>query len=993
MGTKEEDYKEMFIAEALGNYEELNKLFTSLEKDINNKKAVNHIFRITHTLKGNAMGMGFEAIAELAHVMEDVFSEVKDGKIELDEDLFNNLFKANDKLGALIEAITSEKKVNYKGIRTKLSVFMKNARAEREEGNAEEVEEIKKEEKVVEENDVDNSEESLFDKIGGIEAVDAAVEIFYKKVLDDDSIKDFFDGVDIKKQKAKQKAFLAFAFGGPVEYKGKDMQAAHAGLVKKGLNENHFNAVADHLKATLNELKVKDSFIEEVMTIALSVKDDVLSGSDKPANTVEDKTAKDLSLFDRIGGAVAINAAVDLFYKKILKDDLIKHFFEGVDLKEQKNKQKAFLAYVFGGPVEYSGKDLRTAHEGLVLKGLNEEHFEAVVEHLENTLKELKLSTEIIDEVLAIALSVKEHVLGGPEDGKVDSEESVEEKDGGELKATLFHRIGGAKALDIAVDRFYKKVLDDIRVSNFFEGVDMKKQKLKQKAFLAHVLGGPVEYSGKDLRKAHAYLVVNGMNETHFNVIIEHLTATLVELNVIQDDINEVIAIAMSAKDDILAGPVITDKKDTNEVSEIDAQLVIEDEEEEEDDEDEPKIVFSDLVQVPVRKLDSLMNLVGELIIERDSLVSENAQHGFNSNMFARLQRITSDLQYGVMDVRLIQIGFLFNKFHRIIRDVAAIENKKVDLLLEGTEIEIDRNILKIMSDSLIHLIRNSVSHGIEKPNERKKKGKPERGTVTLKARNEKDTVIIEISDDGNGIDHKAIAAKAIKMGIVSEEYVKFATKDELIMLIFEPGFSNADKITEVSGRGVGMDVVKKATESIGGNLKVSTDIGVGSTISLALPSSMAVKGALLFELNNQEYAVALSYTEAVISFTKADIHKVSNGLMASYLGKTISVIFLNDLYEIRNLDDLSDETSLHKTFDAISEDQKLDVLVASYANKYVGFVVDKLLQQKEIVEKTLEPPLNEIDLVSGATILGNGNVCLVLDIANIIGTLFKDKN
>lgn len=622
MGIKD-DYKEMFVAEALQNYEELNKLFTVLEKDHKDKKAINHIFRITHTLKGNAMGMGFEEIADLAHVMEDVFSEVKGGKVDLDEELFNNLFKANDKLGLLIDAITTEQKVSYKGIRTKLSVFLKNARQEME--------------------------------------------------------------------------------------------------------------------------------------------------PEAPA---------------------AEPAA------------------------EPKSEEK---------PVEEAQPEPKAAPEE------EKSPFDDVLEPVAET----------------------------PETPQPESVET------------------------------------------------------------------PVEQAPQ--------------------------AETVLEAEEI--------------------------------------------EEEEEIEEDAPKIVFSDLVQVPVRKLDSLMNLVGELIIERDSLISKNAERGFNSNMLARLHRITSDLQYGVMDVRLIQIGFLFNKFHRIIRDVASIEKKKVDLNLEGTEIEIDRNILKIMSDSLIHLVRNSVSHGIEKPEDRVKAGKPEAGQVTLRARNEKDTVIIEIVDDGAGINHDIIAKKAVKMGLVSQEYINQASPDEINMLIFEPGFSGKDTVSEVSGRGVGMDVVKKATESIGGNIKVQTVIGGGSTISLSLPSSMAVKGALLFELNGQEYAVALSYTEAVVSLTKKDIHKVSNGLMASYLGKTISIIFLNDLYDLRNLSELGDEVNLHKTFDEVKDNQKLDVLVASYGNKYVGFVVDKLLQQKEIVEKTLEPPLHDIDLVSGATILGSGNVCLVLDIANIIGTLFKDKN
>lgn len=614
MESKDEEYREMFLAEALENYEELNTLFTKLEKNVSDKKAIDAIFRITHTLKGNAMGMGFEEIADLGHVMEDIFSEVKEGNIVLDGDLFNSLFKANDKLGELIQAINTGEKVRYKGIRTKLSVFLTKA-----------------------------------------------------------------------KEEQKQEA-------------------------KTDIVEN---------EGVRGEM--------------------VVSKDEHP---------------------------------------LIQEVLEQTSQPEDQNKV------------------------------------------VENKNEEIDYYTEV---------------------------EEIEE-----LKA------------------------------------------------------------------------------------------------------------------DVIA---------------------------QEEDDSSPKITFSDLVQVPVRKLDSLMNLVGELIIERDSLIAKSVERGNGSNAFARLQRITSDLQYGVMDVRLIQIGFLFKKFNRIIRDVAVIENKDVDLKLEGTDIEIDRNILKIMSDSLVHLVRNSVSHGIESEEERIKKGKPKAGKVILRAVNEKDTIIIEVIDDGYGIDHQRIAQKAIEKGIITEKYARSATKENLIMLIFEPGFSNADKITEVSGRGVGMDVVKKATESIGGKIEVESELGKGTIIRLLLPSSMAVKGALLFELKKQVYAVALSYTEAVISLTKEDIHKISNGLMASYLGKTISIIFLNDLYEIKGLSDLVEKGSLHRTYDALKPNEKLDVLVASYGNKYVGFVVDKLLQQKEIVEKTLESPIDKLEIISGATILGNGEICLVLDIANIIKTIYREKS
>jgi len=414
------------------------------------------------------------------------------------------------------------------------------------------------------------------------------------------------------------------------------------------------------------------------------------------------------------------------------------------------------------------------------------------------------------------------------------------------------------------------------------------------------------------------------------------------------------------------------------------------DEEEQPNSEDAPKIAFSDVVQIPIRKLDDLMNQVGQLIIERDRLIAVSTANGSRVSEFEGLQRISSDLQYGVMDVRLEQVGFLFNKFHRIVRDVANIEGKTVNLELKGTDIEIDRNILKVISDSLIHLVRNAVSHGIEDDDLRKKSGKKEAGTVTLNARYERDSVVIEVSDNGNGIDANVIRKKIVEKEMVREEVAKNLPDQDVIMYIFEPGFSNAEVITEVSGRGVGMDVVKKATESIGGQVLVDTELGKGSTIKLLLPSSMTLKGALLFEIDHQEFAIPLSYTEAVVSLYKKDIRKINGGLVSQYLDKTISVAFLKDLFKMKNLSEIYDEGVLHTTYDLLTEDQKIDVIIVTYGGKLIGIAVDKLLQQKEILEKNLSKPLDKIKLLSGSTILGNGNVCPIVDAISITETLFK---
>lgn len=403
------------------------------------------------------------------------------------------------------------------------------------------------------------------------------------------------------------------------------------------------------------------------------------------------------------------------------------------------------------------------------------------------------------------------------------------------------------------------------------------------------------------------------------------------------------------------------------------------------------KVNFSDLVSIPIRKLDNLMNLVGELMIEKDRVVTVLSQHSNRNNEFSRLQRITSELQYSVMDVRLVQINVLFRKFNRIVRDTAKIENKNINLTLEGTDIEIDRNILQIISDSLIHIVRNAISHGIENATERTLAKKSDTGNIKISARSEKNKVIIEVEDDGKGINPVIIRKKAIEKKIAPKSIIELMKDEELIQLIFEPGFSSAENVTSVSGRGVGMDVVKKAIDSIGGKVEIVTEVGKGSVFKLILPSSMALKSALLFGLDNCEYAIPLSYTQAVIQLLKTDIHKVAKGLVANHLSKTISIVFLKDILNAKSLDELKTGDLYQNGFNKLENTKKINVIVVNYGNIEVGFVVDRLMQQKEIVEKQLLKPLDKTKFISGATILGTGNVCLVLDIPSIIGQVFKN--
>ena len=271
----------------------------------------------------------------------------------------------------------------------------------------------------------------------------------------------------------------------------------------------------------------------------------------------------------------------------------------------------------------------------------------------------------------------------------------------------------------------------------------------------------------------------------------------------------------------------------------------------------------------------------------------------------------------------------------------------------------------------------------LNNPEERQRAGKSKEGTIILSARNESDAVVIEIMDDGNGLNTEKIKTKAIENGLLKKEDADKLSSDDINLLIFEPGFSTADQVTAISGRGVGMDVVKQTLDSIGGNIQVHSEQGTGTRIALTLPSSMTVKSCLLFNLDNEVYAIPLSYTESVVSLYKKDLHKVGGGLLANFQNRNIPVVFLKDLFAVDRTN------SLQLSFDSLHAEQKLEIVVITFNGRMAGLVVDKLLQQKEIVEKPLMKPVDKVKFVSGVTILGSGNVCLVLNLATILQNIF----
>lgn len=388
------------------------------------------------------------------------------------------------------------------------------------------------------------------------------------------------------------------------------------------------------------------------------------------------------------------------------------------------------------------------------------------------------------------------------------------------------------------------------------------------------------------------------------------------------------------------------------------------------------KPVTSRTVRVDIEKLDALMNQVSELIIAKNSLVSISSSDGgnFQNQSFHEqieyLERITTSLHESVMKVRMVPIESVVNKFPRMIRDLSRKLNKKMELVMSGEDTELDRTVVDQIGDPLQHLLRNSADHGLESAELRKERGKTETGTIRLNAFQEGNNVIIEVGDDGNGIDTERVKSKAIERGLVTEEQAEKLTQKEIIDFLFMPSFSMAKEITDISGRGVGLDVVKSNIEALGGDVEVKTKLGEGTTFTVRLPLTLAIIQALMVEIRDEKYAIALGSIQNIEDIPVKDIKYVEAKEVIHLRGLVIPIIRLDKL-----LDSAPRE----------EEPESLTVVIVKKGEKYAGLVVDNLIGQQEIVIKSLGKYINNNKLISGATILGDGEVALILDVNTLM--------
>jgi two-component system chemotaxis sensor kinase CheA len=375
-------------------------------------------------------------------------------------------------------------------------------------------------------------------------------------------------------------------------------------------------------------------------------------------------------------------------------------------------------------------------------------------------------------------------------------------------------------------------------------------------------------------------------------------------------------------------------------------------------------------VRVDIDRLDNLMNLVGELVMHKGRLgqiASSRKIVELNETM-EQIDRISTDLQSVVMKVRMVPIEQVFNRFPRMVRDLAKELNKEIEFLMEGKETELDRTVIDEIGDPLIHLLRNAIDHGIESPSVRIQNGKPSLGTIVLRARHEGNNVFIEVEDNGGGIQTERIKRKAVDKGIISAKEADEMTSEQAVELLFSPGFSTAENVTDISGRGVGLDVVKSKIESLNGEIQVESKLGQGTKFKIKLPLTLAIIQALMVSVYDEIYAIPLSSVDETTMLSPEDIRLVQNQEVIVLRGNVLPLYRLDSLLEVPGE----------------SQSDELYVVVVHQGDKQIGLVVDTLIGQQEIVIKSLGKVLAGIPGIAGAIVAGDGNVRLILDIATL---------
>lgn len=548
------------------------------------------------------------------------------------------------------------------------------------------------------------------------------------------------------------------------------------------------------------------------------------------------------------------------------------------------------------------------------------------------------------------------------------------------IPASIYEQIGGMGTIDAVVEILFRRVLADMRLKHFFEGVQIDHLQGKVRDYLASMVGGPSSYRG-DVIAVHERMMPQGLNDNHFDAFAGHFQAALQALEVPAHISAMMVGLVLSLRDRIIH----SEKKDI-EMKEAAAPAPAKDTPpppppqagpktaEAAEAKDKDSAIANQSIRVNVELLENLMTMVSELVLTRNQVLQilRSQKDSEFAGPLQRLNHVTSELQEGVMKTRMQPIGNAWSKLPRLVRDLSRDLKKKIDLVMIGQDTELDRQVLEMIKDPLTHMVRNSCDHAVELPEERRRAGKPETGRITLNAYHEGGHIIIEISDDGRGLNKEKIRAKILQNNLATETELEQMNDQQMNQFIFKPGFSTAAKVTSVSGRGVGMDVVKTNIDKIGGTIELRSVEGKGATFVVKIPLTLAIVSALIVECANEKFAIPqISVVELVRATQKGElkVEKIKDTPVLRLRNRLLPLISLRSLLELE-----PDTRQEEDTFIVVTQ-------VGTYS---FGIMVDRVFDTEEIVVKPVAPILRNIEMFSGNTILGDGSVIMILDLNGI---------
>ncbi|MEH7355996.1 chemotaxis protein CheA [Neobacillus drentensis] len=522
-----------------------------------------------------------------------------------------------------------------------------------------------------------------------------------------------------------------------------------------------------------------------------------------------------------------------------------------------------------------------------------------------------------------------------------------------------------AVAADLVIDEYQNSIINEAKMmgNNVYQITVTLDERCVMKSVRAYMVFQVAEELGEIIQ---TYPPVEEIEEEKFENSFTLLLLSQRAMQEIQtqfanvSEVKEVIVSEGLSQEIVKKNPSVTNDENTGPANQLP---------EKENTGDNKKKQRSKSIRVDIEKLDHLMNLFSELIIDRGRLEQIARKSGLSelTETVEHMTRISTDLQDLILNMRMVPVEQVFNRFPRMVRDLAKELNKKVQLVVEGAETELDRTVIDEIGDPLVHLLRNALDHGLESTEERLANKKPEEGKILLKAYHSGNHVFIEVVDDGKGINREKVLNKAIERGVVSIEEAKSLTDQQIYALIFSSGFSTADKISDISGRGVGLDVVKTKIESLGGVISIDSTPGQGSIFHIQLPLTLSIINSMLVNVEEETYAIPFTSIVEITTITFDEIKTLHGQKVFQFRGQVVPLIYLNDVFHVPPV-----ETAF--------KEQHHYIVIVRKGNKTVGLVVDSVLGQQEVVLKSLGGLLSNLYAISGATILGNGEVALIID-------------